>query len=176
MSADRRAPRARNSSAARARVVKRAPRVQRARVHVTWRTRHRLLDDAAVARAVRAALAHGGRARAEVAVVFVTDRALARLHGEWLGDPAPTDVITFELGEDGGGPAGELYVSAECARRVAAARGVAPARELALYVVHGALHLCGFDDRTPRKRSRMRAAESEVLAQLGYAPDPLPFR
>jgi probable rRNA maturation factor len=76
-------------------------------------------------------------------------------------------VIAFDLGA-GPGPGGEVYVSVERAREVAARRGVPPGRELALYVVHGALHLCGFDDRRSTERAAMRAAEAAVLSALGY--------
>jgi probable rRNA maturation factor len=127
----------------------------------------RLLSDAEVGEAVRAALAHGGRADAAVSVVFVTDAELARLHAEHLGDPSPTDVMAFDLGTAGGGPAGEVYVSVERARAVARARDLAPELELALYVVHGVLHLCGFDDRSGPDRARMRRAERTVLASIG---------
>ncbi|MEQ1893563.1 MAG: rRNA maturation RNAse YbeY, partial [Planctomycetota bacterium] len=55
------------------------------------------------------------------------------------------------------------------ARAVARRRGLLPRRELALYLVHGCLHLAGFDDLEPRARRRMRAAERAVLAPLGFA-------
>jgi probable rRNA maturation factor len=138
-------------------------------IHVHWATRgRRPLPKREIVRAVEAALAHGGRPGAELAVVLVGDRRLAELHRSALSDPAPTDVITFDLGEETGGPVGELYVSAERARDVARRRRGSVERELALYLVHGALHLCGFDDREPRARARMRAAEREVLRALGY--------
>jgi len=127
----------------------------------------RLLSDAEVRAAVTAALAHGGRPELDVAIVFVSDPELARIHGERLGDPSPTDVIAFDLGV-GPGPGGEVYVSVERARAVARALRLAPDRELALYVVHGCLHLCGYDDRDPGPRARMRAAERAVLARLGH--------
>lgn len=138
-------------------------------VHWTVRGR-RLLSQRQVRAAVAAALAHGGRPGLWVEVVFVDDRALARLHARHLGDPSPTDVITFDLGGDGG-PEAELYVSVERARAEARARGLSAERELTLYVVHGCLHLCGFDDHASRARARMRAAEAAVLAELGHAPD-----
>lgn len=131
-----------------------------------------VLGEDEVAAAVDAALEHGGRAGTLISVVFVDDAHIARLHGEWLGDGTATDVISFDLGAGEPGPAGELYVSAERARAVAAERGLDPRRELALYVVHGTLHLCGFDDHEPPERARMRAAEAQVLALLGYAPAP----
>jgi probable rRNA maturation factor len=129
----------------------------------------RLLSDAEVSAAVRTALAHGGRPHLLLSVVFVSDAELARLHHEYLGDPSPTDVLAFDLAGGGGdGVAGELYVSVERARAEARARDLSPERELALYVVHGCLHLCGHDDRESRPRARMRASERAVLARLGY--------
>ena len=76
-------------------------------------------------------------------------------------------MISFDLGEDGDGLAAEIYVSVDRARAVARDRGERVERELALYLVHGALHLCGFDDRSAKDRARMRAAESLVLEALG---------
>ena len=128
------------------------------------------IDDEAVAAAVRAALEHGGRPGLWLSVVFVDDAEIAELHGRWLGDPTPTDVISFDLEGGGGGPDGELYVSVERARSEARARGLALEHELALYLVHGALHLCGHDDRAARERARMRAAEAAVLAHSGFSP------
>jgi len=161
----------------------RAPESARARggarktkpvVSIAWDGLRAWCDDATIRRAVRAALEHGGRADLALGIVFVRDRALAALHGRHLGDASPTDVITFDLSDDYEGPTGELYVSAECARRVARERGAAPRRELLLYVVHGALHLCGFDDHRRADRAAMRRAEADVLARLGWEPDALP--
>lgn len=143
-------------------------------VLIAWEAEERPLDEAGVRRAVGAALEHGGRGGLSLSVLLTGDERIAALHGEWLGDPTPTDVLAFDLGEEGVGPAGELVVSVERAREVAAERGVPVARELALYLVHGALHLCGFDDHEVEERARMRRAENVVLASLGYADDPLP--
>jgi probable rRNA maturation factor len=118
-----------------------------------------------IAAAVEAALAHGRRAGASISVAIVGDAEIARLHARWFDDPTPTDVISFELGEEGG-PAGELYVSLDTALRVAQRRGLDPAREVLLYAVHGTLHLCGFDDTSARERTRMRAAEATVLERI----------
>ena len=102
-----------------------------------------------------------------------TPRYLTRMHADYLGDPTATDVITFDLGA-GQGPAGELYVSVERAREVAGRRNVAVERELTLYVVHGVLHLCGFDDRDAPDAARMRSAEEAAMAELGFPDDPSP--
>lgn len=141
-------------------------------VGISWEVKgEHPLSDTAVAEAVRAAMDHGERAGAALDVVMVSDDELAELHRRYLDDPTPTDVITFDLGEEGHGPVGELYVSVDRARARAAERGVTVGRELALYVVHGALHLCGFDDHEPDDRARMRAAERSVMGALGYPPD-----
>jgi probable rRNA maturation factor len=60
-----------------------------------------------------------------------------------------------------------LIISAEMAARTAAEIGADPAAELSLYLVHGLLHLCGFDDVDPADAARMRAREAEVLAREG---------
>jgi probable rRNA maturation factor len=132
------------------------------------------IDQTALLAAALAALEHGGRGGAWVEIVFVDDEALAALHERFLGDPSVTDVMAFDLGEDVEGPAGEVYVSVDCARRVASLRGVSIQRELALYVIHGCLHLCDHDDHEEGERVRMREAESMLLARLGYAEDSAP--
>lgn len=149
-------------------------RRKKSAISIAWDGQRAWCEDAAVRRAARAALAHGGRVELALGIVFVGDRALAALHGRHLGDSSRTDVITFDLSDDYEGATGELYVSAECARRVARERGADPRRELLLYVVHGALHLCGFDDHRRSDRAAMRRAEAEVLASLGWPSDPLP--
>ncbi|MEM6571602.1 MAG: rRNA maturation RNase YbeY [Planctomycetota bacterium] len=142
---------------------------------VTWTLESgpRELDEGAARRALAAALEHGGLPGLRVDLVFVDDAKLAELHGSFLGDPSTTDVITFDLRDGGvdvtGGADGEIYVSVDRAREVAKERAIDVAGELALYVVHGALHLVGFDDRDPDDRARMRSAEAQVMGRLGIA-------
>jgi probable rRNA maturation factor len=124
---------------------------------------------------VRRALARQGVDRAEVSIMLVGDRRMARLHEEWLGVPGTTDVITFDLGADGPGDGvlrGDIVVSAETARRSARELGWAPRHELAYYVVHGLLHLTGHDDIDPVKRRAMRARERVVMAAAGLPRPP----
>ncbi len=128
-------------------------------------------------RVVRRALAREGVTRAEIAVLLVGDRRMARLHEEWLGIPGPTDVITFDLSDDGprDGLRGDIAVSAETARRVAREVGWQPRHEVAYYVVHGLLHLAGYDDHAPADRRAMRARERVLLRAAGL-PTPPPAR
>ncbi len=122
---------------------------------------------------MRAALEHGKRPEVSVSVALVSDAELAAIHGRFLGDPSPTDVISFELGDEDG-PGAEICVSVERAAAVARRRGVSPASELRLYLIHGALHLCGFDDHAPRDRARMRRAEAFVLRAHARTREPRP--
>jgi probable rRNA maturation factor len=138
-------------------------------VRVHWDVERDVIADEEVVRTLCAALDHGGRQGLEVDVILVDAPTLADLHARFLGDPSETDVIAFDLGEEGGeGPAAEIYVSLDRARSVARARGGRVEREVALYIVHGALHLCGFDDRSEEDRGAMRAAEACVLGALGH--------
>lgn len=147
--------------------------MSRVEVEISWSTAARPLTDPAVRKLVLQTLRHARCRFERLGIVFVNDAELTRLHARWLADRSPTDVISFDLSE-GRRRMGELYVSVACARRVARQRGVSPARELALYVAHGVLHLCGHDDHRPRERAAMRAAERAILAKLGYEDDPLP--
>jgi probable rRNA maturation factor len=123
--------------------------------------RARILQAVAAARALRP------RRAGALSVALVDDRAIRRLHRDHMGLDSATDVLAFPLEGSPGGLLGEVVASAETARREAAARGVAPADELLLYVVHGVLHLLGFDDHAPSSRRRMRAAERRALRAAG---------
>ncbi len=103
----------------------------------------------------------------EISLVFLTDPALAQLHADFLADPTPTDVITF-AGAPAAGTAGEICISADAALRQAGRRRDFSA-ELILYLVHGWLHLAGYDDLQPAKKRHMRRAESRALRLLRTA-------
>jgi probable rRNA maturation factor len=126
-----------------------------------------------IARVVEATLDHLDAGRPLLSIALVDDRQSGEFHALSHGDPEPTDVISVELGS-GPGPLGEVVVNAQLAERIAGERGVAPARELALYLVHGLLHLFGHDDQDEAGRAAMRRAERAVLDRLGFAPDLLP--
>jgi len=101
----------------------------------------------------------------ELSLVFLTDPALAQLHADFLDDPTTTDVITFE-GLPALGTAGEICVSADTAATYAKKHRRDFSAELTLYVVHGWLHLAGYDDLQPAKKRVMRRAEARAMAIL----------
>ena len=123
----------------------------------------------------RAAAFQGGCPPGELSLVFLTDPALAKIHADFMADPAATDVITFE-GVPAAGLAGEICVSADTARAYARSHRRDFAAELTLYVVHGWLHLAGYDDLQPAKKRLMRAAEKRAMALLQKADAVPAFR
>ncbi|MEO0652857.1 MAG: rRNA maturation RNAse YbeY, partial [Planctomycetota bacterium] len=88
------------------------------------------VDDESLREAAQRALEHGERPELPLDVILTDDPTLAELHERCLGDPTPTDVMSFDLSDDQLGPQGEVYASVDRAREVAARRGVAAAREL----------------------------------------------
>jgi len=92
----------------------------------------------------------------EISVLIVSDRKIASLHRQFMSESGSTDVITFQHGE--------IFISAESARRNARRFGNARARELRLYVVHGLLHLHGFNDRDEANARKMRIVQRKILA------------
>ena len=107
-----------------------------------------------------------------MSVAFVGDKAIAGMNEKFLAHKGPTDVIAFRLEDDvpelGDRTVGEIAVSTDTAAREAARRGVPERDELALYVVHGLLHLAGYDDADRAQQERMYAREKGVLTQAGF--------
>lgn len=113
-----------------------------------------------------------GVATPGLCVNVVGPDTIKALNEEHLGHDWVTDVIAFALPAGpvvGGEPTliGELYICAAVAVDRAVELGVDPTRELALYIVHGCLHLAGMDDQTDGDREAMRRAERETLAAIG---------
>ena len=91
----------------------------------------------------------------EIFVWLISDRRMASLHRQFLHQTGPTDVLTFQHGE--------IFISVETARRHARAFGNSLARELRLYIVHGLLHLHGFDDRKRTDARKMEKMQKRIL-------------
>src|SRR5437867_13372701 len=91
----------------------------------------------------------------EIFVWLISDRRMSRLHRQFLGQMSPTDVLTFQHGE--------IFITVETAKRHARAFGNSPASELRLYIIHGLLHLHGFDDQTRSGARKMHKIQEKIL-------------
>jgi probable rRNA maturation factor len=139
-------------------------------IHVAWRLRHDWGARPLLARVARLALRAQGFRRGQLSVAVVGARAMTTLHRRYLGLATPTDVLTFDLGGDvdAGRVEGEIVICADVARRCARPATRAGARaELALYVVHGILHLAGYDDHAATAARAMHAREDALLRRCG---------
>ena len=92
---------------------------------------------------------------AEVEVAIVSDPVIAQVHEQFMGIQGPTDVITFEHGE--------IVISAQTAAANARCYRRSIEEEIALYTVHGLLHLNGFQDTDSREAARMRKVQNRIF-------------
>lgn len=125
-----------------------------------------------------------GMARdAELSVVLVTEDAMAQLHQEWLGEPGPTDVLSFpmdELREPAPGEApvsgvlGDVVLCPSVAARQAETAGHGPQHELRILLTHGVLHLLGHDHADPDDERTMFGRQAQLVGDFetsrGAAP------
>ncbi|HTY60210.1 MAG TPA: rRNA maturation RNase YbeY [Bacteroidota bacterium] len=115
--------------------------------------------------AVRCVAGGERRTSAAVSVVFVGNRASARMNRRFLGHRGATDVISFPLGE-GRRIEGEIYVNLDRARLQAAQYGVPFTEEVSRLIVHGTLHLFGYDDTSAPKARGMKRKEDRYVGIL----------
>ena len=94
----------------------------------------------------------------EISVILVSDRRIAEIHRQFLNEPGPTDVITFQHGD--------IVISVETAKRQAREFGTTVEHELRLYIVHGLLHLGGFDDRTSAGAAEMKRVQERLTRAI----------
>lgn len=105
----------------------------------------------------------------EVAVFFVSNEKMCELHGEFFDDPTPTDCISLPMDEENTGEyrhLGEIFVCPYVAKEYVSLHGGSCAEEVTLYIVHGLLHLMGYDDIDEVDEAEMRTAEARHLTHL----------
>lgn len=142
------------------------------------------IDSDELTEIARSVLRDEGVDGAQISIALVDDAAIHEVNRRFLGHDFPTDVISFPLQEPAaldlpsrsgtGEPVrsldGEIVISAQTALRSAGEVGCTPAEELTLYLVHGLLHLCGYDDQSAADRRRMRQREKSHLQKFGIIP------
>lgn len=106
----------------------------------------------------------------ELSIAFVDNKEITALNKKFLSHNEPTDVLSFPLDDErpphAGSISGEIVVSAQMALETADAMHTDVERELILYVIHGLLHLIGYDDTSKRKARVMHEREDKLLASF----------
>lgn len=122
-------------------------------------------DVRAMVRALDEAMPDPRAPEGELSFAIVGEAEIVAMHERFLNDPTVTDVITFP-GSPEDGFAGEVCVCADYAQRQAPLFGQGVDEELTLYMVHGWLHLAGYDDIDEMDRAKMREGEAMAMSLL----------
>ncbi len=99
----------------------------------------------------------------EVNITFITDSMIKRLNSRFHQRNCPTDVLAFDLSRNKKELIADIYISADTAVKNSKVFLTSPGYELYLYVIHGMLHIAGYDDHSPRDIKAMRERESFYL-------------
>ena len=102
---------------------------------------------------------------AEVNIIFVGNHKMRALNRKWFGKDVSTDVIAWPAGDTGSQFLGDIAISSDKAAQNAEKYGLTFKEELALYVIHGTLHLLGYDDITGKDRAKIRKKENGLLQE-----------
>ena len=114
-----------------------------------------------------AALYYLQKDKSEVSVRVVDDTEMSKLHRQHSGVEGTTYVLTFANGGDENTFHADIAVCIGVAEREAKERGHSVQNELLLYIVHGILHCCGFDDHDKESHALMHAEEDKILSAIG---------
>lgn len=133
------------------------------KIHVYNRQRALSFKKSALRLCIRSVLQYLELAPEELAFYFVSSKKISELHGQFFNDPSPTDCITFPIDSS---YLGDVFVCPEVAIEYAKKHEIDPLEETLLYVIHGILHLAGFDDLTPKDKRIMRKKEKSCMGHL----------
>jgi probable rRNA maturation factor len=133
------------------------------KVYIKNQQKDLLLSPASVRKLVREVIALEDRYYDEVNIHFVKTPRMCAIHEEFFDDASPTDCMSFPLDEE---LMGDVFICPETAIQYAKKHQVDPYEETSLYVIHGLLHLMGYDDLNPKAKRKMRAAEKRHLNHL----------
>lgn len=108
-----------------------------------------------------------GRRLAELRYIFCSDEYLLALNRQYLSHDYYTDIITFDLSERGQGVNAEIYISVDRIKENALKYDSSVKKEIHRVMFHGALHLCGYKDKTIGQQQEMRQMEEKCLLLYG---------
>ena len=133
-------------------------------MEVTMRPGVRGMSAAQIRRAVVATLAAEKAKKSRVSVLLTGNREIRRINLSFLKHDYATDVISFGAGEKN--YLGDIVVSAEMARSFSKKLRIPYTQELSRYVVHGTLHLLGYEDGSKKDKIKMRRRQERILKKL----------
>lgn len=130
------------------------------------------VPQARIKNVVRQTLRYFRMTNAELSVVFVTEAHMKRLNSRHLNHKYPTDILTFDYRVSRKDPLlrAEIVLCPSVAMRNAHVFNTDVRQEIDRYLIHGILHLCGYDDNSPVEKSRMTGEEDRILGRLRRRP------
>ncbi|WP_158545307.1 rRNA maturation RNase YbeY [Bremerella cremea] len=140
-------------------------------IDITNRQSEFPIPDQLFHQAVQAVFSGEGFPRGEVGIAVVDNAEIHEFNVRFLQHDYPTDVITFPMDQAEDFLSGEIMLSAQYAAEEAKQHAWTIEKEMTLYVVHGCLHLAGYDDHEDHDRAEMRRLEQHYLRQLGIEYD-----
>lgn len=138
-------------------------------IHISNQQTALKILSSSVKKIVREVIRHEGTSCDEVSVYFVDTPHICELHDQFFQDPAPTDCISLPIDEEDGlgyRVLGDIFVCPQTAIEYANTHDTDPYEETTLYVVHGLLHLMGYDDQEEKDIAEIRAAETRHMNHL----------
>ncbi len=129
--------------------------------------KHYRIKSSNIKRAVKEVLRKEGR-DARLSIVLVDNSRIKELNKQYFNSDEVTDVISFPLSNNKNPLSGEVIVSVETAVDTAGKRNISVEGEIVLYILHGILHLLGYDDGNEGDARVMHEEESKILKTLGY--------
>ena len=109
----------------------------------------------------------------EIGYIFCDEAEILRINNLFLQHDYYTDILTFDYSENDI-LSGDLFISLQTVKSNAEKYGINYPEELYRVMIHGILHLCGFNDKTPKDEKRMRQKEDEALRLFAFTPKILP--
>ena len=107
------------------------------------------------------------KVKSEVSVRIVNDEMMSNLHSKHSGIVSTTDVLTFDHASDDNAVRADIAICFDVAKRESEQRNNMLQNEMLLYILHGVLHCCGFDDHDDVAHQKMHAEEDRVLKAIG---------
>jgi probable rRNA maturation factor len=120
------------------------------------------LHEHSISRWIKETASVYGKKTGEIVYIFCTDKRILEVNKQYLQHDYYTDIITFDYSE-GTIISGDIFISIETVDSNATEFKVSFAEELKRIMIHGILHLCGQDDKTPELRSEMTQKENSAL-------------